>query len=202
MNQQVSVTAPINSLLGDLQDIAATLAAVTAPVVLDEPEMTEGFPTEAWNHIKRVTALSTGIICEITQPELDRLIFGYTLRGMLITHYQTSLGAILYRRPDGSVVAMSVRGRCFCNRDIRPIRSATLYIQQVGRANRVRPTAESIQWSNEWSLPLLTREGGAGEGPAAYTAAMLAEFFAVPLNIGGPVNTALLTDGVNTDTAQ
>jgi hypothetical protein len=194
MNQQINLTAPVSSLLGDLQDISAALAAEKAPAAAFatafDVEQASPFPAEAWNHIKRKTALFAGIICEIDQSDLDRLIVGYTRRGLLITHYQQSIGATVYRRPDGSVVAMTAHGRHFCPRDIRPLRSVTLAIQTVGRANR-------IQWTDA-ALPLLTREGGAGEGASAMTTALIAKYFGVPLNIiDAPINTALFTEGLN-----
>lgn len=188
MNQSVSVTAPITSLLGELQDISSALASVKAaemPVV--ETDESLGWPAEAWSHIKRVTALSQGDICAISQIDLDRLIINYVRNGILITQYEASIGAIVYRRPDFSVIGMSVGDRHFCHRDVRPMQSPTLYIQALGRSKR----------------PSLCKEGGAGEGKSAITSAYLAQYFGVPLNIGGPINTALLTDGINTpDAAQ
>jgi hypothetical protein len=192
----VDITAPVSDLINELQDISSALAIANTPAASIAQDYVDGgdglmFPAEAWSLIKRKTALFAGYICEITQIELDRLIIGCTKAGMLIASYQPSIGATVYRRPDGSVLGMSVCGRHFCHRDIRPVQSPTLHVQSIGRSKR-----PEIQWSTD-SLPLLSREGGAGEGASAMSSALLAKYFGVPLNIGGPINTALLTDGIN-----
>jgi hypothetical protein len=198
----VDIAAPVSDLINELQDISGALALANKPAASIAQEYVDAgdglmFPAEAWGMIKRKTALSAGFICEITQLELDRLIIGHTKAGMLIASYQNSIGATVYRRPDGSVLGMSVYGRHFCHRDVRPIQSPTLHVQCLGRSKRQSPAREVIQWSPD-SLPLLTREGGAGEGASMMTTAMLAKYFGVPLNIGGPINTALLTGGIET----
>lgn len=195
MNQPVSVTAPITSLLGELQDISSVLASVKAaemPVV--ETDESLGWPAEAWSHIKRVTALSQGDICAISQIDLDRLIINYVRNGILITQYEASIGAIVYRRPDFSVIGMSVGDRHFCHRDVRPMQSPTLYIQAIGRFKRPMQPADyaltSAAPGHAAAFVPLTKEGGAGEGASDATSRMAMAI-------------ALFTDGINTpDAAQ
>lgn len=163
MKQQISVTAPIASLIGDLQDISSSLAAANPPAksgLRDYQLAAVDHVRAASNQTKRTYALGRAAIRCLPLEKLDTLLAPVIAAGALRTHYERITGATEYRDQMGNLLALTVGGRHFCKTGAlgdmadqlaagiaihealltlpAPGQSSTegLYIQQVGRVPR------------------------------------------------------------------